>query len=180
MVQVLTNHRRRGRGRIRAAYLSAFKQSNSSIYIENAYFLPDRGLVRTLGNAVRRGVDVRVIVPSRMDVQAVYYASRAIFGALLRRGVRIYEWSGEMLHAKTCVVDAVWTTIGSANLDPRSRYHNREVNVAIFDHRVGTDMVRTFYEDLRRSREVLPAAWQRRGLWQRVLERVLYYFRYWL
>ena len=180
MVQVLTNHRRRWRGRIRAAYLHAWKRASGTIYIENAYFLPDRGLIRTLGNAARRGVDVRVIVPSRMDVQAVYYASRAVFGALLRRGVRIYEWQGEMLHAKTCVVDAVWATIGSANLDPRSRYHNREANVAVFDHRVGTEMVRAFHEDLQRSREVVPAEWQRRGLWTRVLERLLYYFKYWL
>lgn len=168
------------RGRIRAAYVHAIKRARSSVFIANAYFLPDRSMVRALGNAVRRGVDVRVIVPGTTDIAAMYYASRATFGRLLRRGVRLFEWSGVMLHAKTCVVDGRWSTIGSANLDPRSRLHNQEANVMIHDARVGRGMALTFLEDLGRAREVKLDEWQKRGLVQRFLESLFYLVRWWL
>lgn len=179
-VEVVGTWSPRTGGRIRRAYLLAFKRAQRSISICNAYFLPDRGIMRALGNAVRRGVDVRIIVPGSTDVAATFYASRATFGRLMRRGVRLYEWTGEMLHAKTCVVDGRWVTVGSANLDPRSRFHNQEANVFIYDDRIGRAMERTFMEDLSRAREVQLESWQRRGLLQRLLERLFYAVRYWL
>ncbi|GMV39608.1 MAG: hypothetical protein AMXMBFR64_13240 [Myxococcales bacterium] len=179
-VEVVGTWSARTGGRIRRAYLHAFRRARRTIYVANAYFLPDRGLVRALANAVRRGVDVRVVVPGETDVAAMYYGSRATFGRLLRSGVRLFEWSGTMLHSKTCVVDGGWVTIGSANLDPRSRFHNQEANVIVYDERIGRAMERTFVEDLSRATEVRQADWQKRGLWQRLLERLFYAVRYWL
>lgn len=179
-VEVVGTWSRATAGRIRRATIHAIKRARRTVFIENAYFLPDRGLVRALGNAVRRGVDVRVIVPGNTDVAAMYYASRATFGRLLRRGVRLFEWSGPMLHAKTMVVDGRFTSIGSANMDPRSRLHNQEANVMVYDERIGRAMARQFLSDVSRAEEVSPERWQRRGNLQRLLESLFYLIRWWL
>ncbi len=179
-VQVISNVMMRSRSHMRHAYLRAIRRADRTISLMNAYFIPDRGLRRAFARAVRRGVSVRVIVPSTSDVQAVRYASRHLYARLMRTGVRIFEWPGAMMHAKTGVIDEVWSTIGSYNLDRRSFLHNLEVALVVIDSPVGAELQLEFEKQLARCREVIPAEWERRSWWQKTKEWLFYGFRYWL
>jgi len=114
------------------------------VLIQNAYFLPDRGLRRALTRAAMRGVDVRVIVPGHSDVRMIEWASLYVLRGLSRYGVQILRWRGPMMHAKTVAIDATWSTIGSYNFDAQSRFSNLEVTVEVLDTSVGEELVRTF------------------------------------
>lgn len=179
-VEVISSVRMRTRSRMRHAYLHAIRRAEESIDIMNAYFIPDRGLRRAFARAARRGVAVRVIVPSASDVAAVYYASRHLYARMMRYGVRIFEWPERMMHAKSGVIDGVWSTIGTYNLDRRSFLHNLEVGLIIIDRPLGGMLGSQFEEDLRTCREVLLEEWVRRSRWQKFLEWVFYQLRYWL
>jgi len=179
-VQVISNVMLRSRSHMRHAYLRAIKRADWTISLMNAYFIPDRGLRRAFARAVRRGVSVRVIVPSTNDVQAVRYASRYLYARLMRAGVRIFEWPGAMMHAKSGVIDGVWSTIGSYNLDRRSYLHNLEVGLVVIDAAVGEELGREFESQLARCKEVLPGPWEARSWWEKTKEWVFYGFRYWL
>jgi cardiolipin synthase len=165
---------------IRQQYLHAMKHAHETIDIMNAYFIPDRGIRRTLVNAVKRGVKVTVLVPGTSDLKAVQYASQSLYAALLKAGVRVFEWKGRMLHAKTAVVDAVWTTIGSYNLDARSLFHNLEVVMCVVDREFGAAMVKQIHSDDNKSQEIILSEWKRRPFWRKIAEWVCYQFRHWL
>lgn len=180
LVEVISNERLRARSRMRSAYLHAIRRAERTINIMNAYFIPDIGLRRAFGLAVKRGVEVRVIVPSASDVAAVYYASRHLYARLLKRGVRIFEWPERMMHAKCGVIDGVWTTIGSYNLDRRSFLHNLEAGLVTIDRDLGERMQDRFELDLVACREVTLEEWNQRSTWQQCLEAFFYAFRYWL
>lgn len=169
----------RNRSAIRRAYLHAVRASTRSIYIANAYFLPDRGLLHALRDATRRGVSVQVMLPARSDVPIVQYAAEALYPRLLRWGVEIYEWPG-MLHAKTAVIDERWSTVGSCNLDHRSFRSNQEANLAFLSEEVGRSLSQMFTDDKARCTRVTPDALSRRSLWQRWRARLCYFFRSWL
>jgi cardiolipin synthase len=168
------------RSRMHGAYRHAIRHATSSVSIMNAYFIPDRWLRRALAAAAKRGVSVRVIVPASSDVKLVGHASRRLFGRLLRAGVRIFEYEGEMMHAKAAVIDRHWTTIGSYNLDKRSMFHNLEAGVVVLDSDFGGSLEREFEASLQHCREVLLPLWNRRPLAQRLLERFAHLFAYWL
>jgi phosphatidylserine/phosphatidylglycerophosphate/cardiolipin synthase-like enzyme len=125
------------------------------LWVTDAYFLPTSTYVEALRAAARDGVDVRLLVPSKSDVQWIANLSRARYRPLLEAGVRLFEWNGSMVHAKTAVVDGVWTRIGSSNLNPSSWIGNWELDVAIEDDFIAWEMERLFLEDLRRSTEVV-------------------------
>lgn len=177
---VLENSVFRNRSAIRRAYLHAVKQARRTIYITNAYFIPDQGLLRALRNARKRGVDIQIMVPASSDVVAVWFASRALYKRLLSWGVRIFEWQESMLHAKTAVIDGLWSTIGSCNLDHRSFRLNQEANLVFLDEVVGRQMVAMFESDKKLCQEVSLEAFERRPLRWRLLERLCYLFRSWL
>lgn len=179
-VRTIGNEEYRRRFGIRRAYLHAMRQARLTISIMNAYFIPDRGIRRAMANAVRRGVKVRVIVPARSDVPAVQWASRHLYAGLLRAGVRIFEWTERMMHAKTAVVDSIWATIGSSNLDNRSLLYNLEVVAVAVDPAFGAAMQAQFEEEVARCREVLLDAWRRRPFWHRLVEWFFFQFRRWL
>jgi cardiolipin synthase len=180
--QVISNTRLKARFHMRRSYVFAIRRARERISIMNAYFIPDRGLRRAFARAVQRGVEVRVIVPSSaMDVVAVYYAARHVYSNLMRDGVRIFEWRERMMHAKCGVIDRVWSTIGSYNLDRRSLLHNLEVSLVVVDRAVGAGMEARFEEDLATCcREVQPAEWERRSVWSKCLEWLCFQIRYWL
>ncbi|MDH5493139.1 MAG: phospholipase D-like domain-containing protein [Myxococcales bacterium] len=119
-VTLLANHSTLQRIAIRREYLRWIRRAQRSVFLTNSYFLPDWSIRRALIAAARRGVDVRVLLPGQSDLPAVRFASRRLYSRLIRRGVRIFEWSGSVLHSKTAVVDGVWCTVGTYNLDYRS------------------------------------------------------------
>ncbi|MBI5209753.1 MAG: cardiolipin synthase ClsB [Elusimicrobia bacterium] len=164
--------------RIRSAYLHVLRAARQEVIIANAYFIPDRGIRRALVAAARRGVKVRLLLPGRSDVAAVWYASRRRYEMLLRDGVEIYEWRGPMLHSKAAVVDRRWCSVGSYNLDHRSLMHNLEVNAHILDEGVAGHLAAVLEADIVRSREISLEVWRRRPALDRFFERLFYLFRY--
>ncbi|MBI2897163.1 MAG: cardiolipin synthase B [Deltaproteobacteria bacterium] len=176
-VRVLGEYGVRNRREIRRAYLYRVWHSRKRVWIANSYFVPDRVVRRALVRAARRGVDVRVLVPAQSDIPAVYYAGRATYDRLMRHGVRIFEWQRNVLHAKTAVVDGLWSTVGSYNLDYRSFRYNLEVSVAIEDEAFATAMEASYEQDFAESAEVRREDFRFRSLSDRLLERVCYFFR---
>jgi cardiolipin synthase len=174
------NEERKRRATIRRFYLHAMRRARESIHIMNAYFIPDRGIRRVMANAVRRGVAVSVVVPEKSDLKSVMYASHHVYGALLRAGVRVFEWRERMLHAKTAVVDSVWATIGSYNLDARSLFHNLEVTLCIVDRAFASGLRAQIEHDAAQSREILLEDWKKRPWWRKVVEWFFFQFRHWL
>lgn len=162
------------------SFISAIQYAQRSIHITNAYFVPDHQLIQSLRAAAKRGVDVELIVPSYSDSSLVFHAGRASYDALLRSGVKIYERQDAMLHAKTAVIDGVWSSVGSANLDLRSFLHNDEVSANIIGVDFARHLEQLFAEDVAASRPIALAEWRRRSLWERVQEDFGRLFRYWL
>jgi cardiolipin synthase len=151
-------------------FLLALASARHSIHITNPYFVPDEKMISTLIAAAHRGVRVVLVIPGAIDHNLVRQASRSEFGRLLKNGVQIYEYRPALLHAKTMVVDGIWATVGSTNLDHRSFALNEEVNVAIYDVDTAQRLERIFANDLANSRQVSYKEWSRRGLTSRFLE----------
>ena len=168
-VRLLENTRRRQRATFRRAYLHVIKAARHFVRIENAYFLPDRGLRRALIRAVQRGVDVQVIVPGHSDIRLVEWASLYVLRRLARRGIKVWSWRGAMMHAKTATVDGVWSTIGSYNFDSQSRFNNLEVTVEILDSTVGEQLVKVFDSNVPNCQPYDEAAWKRLPWWKKAL-----------
>jgi cardiolipin synthase len=177
---VVDNLRMRDRSSKRIAYLHAIRAAQRRVCIMNAYFIPDRGLRRALRAAARRGVLVQVIVPAVSDVAVVMHASRHLFPKLLRGNVRIYEWPERMMHAKIGVIDGVWSTIGSYNIDRRSLFHNLEASIVIADAAFGVRMQKIFDDELMNSRKVTLAECLQRPALVRAKQWFCYQWRYWL
>lgn len=145
-----------------------------TLYITNSYFVPGPELRRALEDAVRRGVDVRVLTAGRRsDLPSVRYAGRAMYEELLEAGVRIYEYGPRMVHAKTFVVDGVWTAIGTLNFDNRSLRLNEEVAILAHDPLLGAAMDSIFMADLRDAHEIRLDEFRRRPWSGRLRERVV-------
>lgn len=156
-------------------YYVAIQSATKSIHIQNAYFLPDKQVRDALVAAVRRGVDVRVMVPGKqIDLPYVRFASRLHYGELLRGGVHIYEYQPTMMHNKTMVVDRLYTTIGSINFDARSMQKNAEESLAFYDPDVAARMEEIFDRDLKSCREVTFALWDHRGIPARLSEMIFW------
>jgi len=134
--------------------LSAINNSQTNVYITDAYFAPDHQMLHTLEQAARSGVDVRRPVPSQADEPLIVSATRSHYHALLRSGVKIYEWQGEMLHAKTATIDGVWSTVGTSNLDWWSIARDTEVNAIVLSHPFGDEMNLTFRNDIEKSKQI--------------------------
>ena len=176
-VRVLANHYLGERRAIRATYLDRIRRAQTSVCITNSYFVPDRGVRRALEKAADRGVEVRVIVPWESDVPAVDYAARRMFGRMLDRGIHLHEWRGNILHAKTAVIDARWCTVGTYNLDYRSWRTNLEVTIAVEDDHVAGAVYERFQRDLQSAPPVDRRGHRFRPLSDRVLEHFFYLFR---
>jgi cardiolipin synthase len=147
------------------------------IWIANAYFVPSKRLYRAIRQAAARGVDVRILAPVKTDVQPVFHASRAFFDGLLRRGVRIFEFQGPVLHSKTTVIDGVWSAIGSYNLDTLSILRNLEVTGIVLDETFGARMESLFETDCANAREVNLKAWRTRSLRAKLWEQFWFVFK---
>jgi len=179
-VGVVSNQEFRMRRRIRRAYIHAIKHAKHYILIENAYFIPDRGVRKALLKAARRGVKVAVAVAHTSDVAVAAMAGRAIYGELLAGGVRLFEWPKTMLHAKTAVIDDAWSVVGSYNFDHRSLLHNLEVVVVFADADFATGLREQTMADLKKCHELTLEELDARPWYQVLLESAAYQMRYWL
>ena len=165
---------------IYATLLSAIGSAETSVHLTSAYFVPDPQLLAALEAAAQRGVDVTLILPSQTDSGLVFHAGRSHYGPLLRAGVKIYQRRGVILHAKTVLIDGVWATIGSTNLDWRSFLHNHELNAVVLGAGFGRQVQAMFDKDLAASDLVLLDQWRHRPWEQRVKETFSRAWAYWL
>ena len=142
-----------------------------TLYISNSYFVPGESFMNLLLAAAKRGVDVRVItVSNKTDVKTTWYAGRTYYEKLLEGGVKIYEYQPTMMHAKTMVVDGIWSDIGSMNFDNRSLSFNNESLLVALDRTVGAQMDSIFIDDLTRSKEIKLDEFRKRPLSGKILE----------
>ena len=145
--------------------------ARKTLYITNSYFVPNDDFCNLLIKAVKRGVDVRVLtVSSKTDVKTTWYAGRALYENLLSQGVRIYEYQPTMMHAKTIVVDGLFSAIGSMNFDNRSLAFNNEAQLLSLDPGVGQKMDSVFMDDIRYAAEMKLDTFRQRPWTGKVLE----------
>jgi cardiolipin synthase A/B len=163
-----------------ATMLSAIRTATTRIWIEAAYFVPTHQERQALARAARRGVDVRLLLPSKTDSKAALAVQHANYGAMLHAGVKIYERDDGILHSKTAVMDSVWSVIGSSNFDHRSVLFNDEVDAVVLSAATGATLEQDFLQDLQHAHLVDYATWRKRPegekfreefwqLWQQML-----------
>lgn len=146
--------------------------ARKTLYITNAYFAPGSDFVEQLTAVARRGVDLRILTGGpRTDADVARWAGRASYERLIASGIRIYEWTPSVLHAKTFVVDGEWATVGSMNFDNRSMAINDEATLMIRDRTIGRRMDQIFLDDLRHSHEVKIEEFRRRSWFERLMEQ---------
>jgi cardiolipin synthase A/B len=150
--------------------ISAINNAETNIYITDAYFAPDDRMLDAMESGARRGVDVKLLVPGANTSSLVEAAARSHYMNLLNAGVRVYEWRGKMLHAKTATVDHVWSTVGSSNLDWWSIVRNDEINATILSAGFGQEMDRMFARDLQNATEIDAKQWKSRSIFERIYE----------
>lgn len=160
------------------AYIVAISLARERVWITQAYFLPNDEFLEALKSAAKRGVDVRILLPGFTDSKIVLEASHSNYEDLLEAGVKLYERDDRLLHAKTAVIDGLWSTVGSSNLDYRSFLHNDEANAVILGQDFGTQMEALFQADLKHAHQIEVGQWERRSIWQHMKERfsVLFYY----
>ena len=161
-------------------YVSAISFAAQSIHMTNSYFIPDDQIVKALTDAAERGVDVKIVLPGITDSQLALHAQRYHYSVLLKSGVKIYERDTSLLHAKTAVIDQVWSTVGSTNMDFLSLLNNDEVNAVILSKEFAVEMEKMFTDDLDNSRQIQWEEWNKRPLFPRAREWFLNLFVLWL
>ena len=156
----------------------AFTAAEKHIRITNAYCTPTRDQVEQLVKAVRRGVDVRILLPGPINDQPMTKsAGRAAYGKMLQGGVKIFEYQPTMIHEKSMVIDGLFSMFGSSNLDARSSEINEELDVVVYDQNFGREMETVFDNDLKQAREYTLQEFNNRSLWERATEWLMLPFR---
>jgi cardiolipin synthase len=146
------------------------------ICIQNPYFIPAPEAIEAFAAAVRRGVDVRIMVPSAgaSDMRGVQHAAHRNFQRLLDSGVRIFEYEKTLLHQKVMIVDGIWSAVGTSNFDDRSFETNDEITLGFCDEGMAERLEAIFEKDSRDCVELTAQTWQRRGLWHRLQDNAAY------
>ena len=162
------------------AYVSALTFAEHSVHLVNAFFVPDHQILHALTAAARRGVDVKIILPSITDRPLVLSAQRYNYSKLLKSGVQLYERRNALLHAKTAVIDDVWSTVGSSNMDFWSFVSDDELNAIILGRAFAAEMEKMFAMDLAQSDQIQWETWKRRSMVARIKECVAHLFARWL
>ena len=179
-MQILSNQELLMRVRIKRAYLRAFRAAQRYILIENAFFIPDRDVLRALYKAVRRGVKVGVVVAMQHDIRVAAMASRALYDELLAHGVRLFEYPISMIHSKVAAIDDRWSIVSSYNLNHRSLIHDLEVGVLFCDTRFTETLRDQILTDISKCNELTKELHRGRPWNIALTESVCYQFRYWL
>jgi len=158
---------------IRAMYIEVIDRANSHIYLTHAYFIPDRAMRAGLIEAVKRGVDVQILLPHRSNHVTADWLARRRFDELLRAGVRIFWYKHIMIHSKTATIDGIWSTVGTANIDRLSLLGNYETNLEVYNERFAAQMESMFELDKTNAEELNLEEWDRRPLPAKIVERAL-------
>jgi cardiolipin synthase len=157
---------------IHRVFFTAINEARNRIHITTPYFIPDPAMLLALKSAAWRGLDVRLLLPGQSDLKLVQLAGRSYYRELLEAGVRIYEHRPGILHAKTMVVDGVWSTVGSANMDTRSFKLNFEVNIMVWGEAFATRMEEIYRQDISDSQRVSLADLDAKPRWAHLAEGV--------
>ncbi|MEO7725864.1 MAG: phospholipase D-like domain-containing protein, partial [Burkholderiales bacterium] len=172
--QVFTSSPGGGSESMQMMYLLSIAAAAETISLSAAYFVPDELAVATLMAALKRGVRIQIILPgSHTDSTIVRHASRSTWGALLRAGAEIYEYTPTMFHCKVMIVDDLWTSVGSTNFDNRSFSINDEANLNVYDADFAREQTRIFNDDLQRSRRITLEEWENRPWTEKLWEHTL-------
>lgn len=172
LVKVIASDPRDAENRIYTSLLAAVDASQRSVHLTMAYFAPGPDMIEALCDAARRGAEVMLVLPGRSDFSLLLHAGRSYYTQLLEAGVRVFEMENAVMHAKTAVIDGVFSTVGSSNMDWRSFVANSEINVVVLGDDFGHDLEALFRHDLTVSHEIAAPQWQQRGLRQRLLEQL--------
>jgi cardiolipin synthase A/B len=172
--------KREKRNVIYGTYFNAIRLAEKRVWITQSYFAPNGDFTDLLRETAQRGVDVRLLLPAKSDVGYLPLITRHYYDRLLKAGVRIYEYEPVMLHAKTAVVDGVWSTVGSANLDYRSFIHNDEANAVVIGKSFGRQMEKLFEQDMQQSQAITLEQWRARPWVERLKETGASLFKYWI
>ena len=169
----LTNFPSPGRRHIYAAVVDAIRQATSYVYITTPYFVPTRRLLLAIKGASERGCEVRLIVPERSDYYVVDLGARAFFNTLFQSGVKIFLYTGNMIHCKSVIVDGVWATVGSMNMDSVSLLYNFEANIITTNAKFIGELKRHFAHDLEEARQVIASEWYKRFFLEKIPEKLI-------
>ena len=161
-------------------YVSAITFAEHSVHLTNAYFIPDDQILDAFTDAAMRGVDVKIILPTITDSQLVLHAQRYNYSELLKSGVKLYERRNALLHSKTAVIDGVWSTVGSTNMDFWSLLSDDEVNAVILSREFAIEMEKMFAKDIAESDQIKWEEWKERPLLPRIREWFAHLFSHWM
>jgi cardiolipin synthase len=157
---------------VQLLYYLAIGGAEKELLIQNPYFLPHSDAIEEMKEAVKRGVDVRIMMPAPevIDSPIVQHASHHHFGDLLENGVRVFEYTKTLLHQKVMIVDGKWSCVGSTNFDDRSFLLNDEVSVGFTDPGIAQQLRDAWFEDLKNCREITFEEWRTRPWTHKLLD----------
>ena len=170
LIQAIDGSPQDGKPLIYRDLLVVIALAQHSVHLTTGFFAPTPELLHALERAARRGVDVQLILPSRSTSELALAAGRAKYGDLLEAGVKLHEFQGRVLHAKTAVIDGAWSAVGSSNLDWRSTVWNNEIDAIILSRAFGREMEAVFAADSAASRTITLSTWEDRGARERLRE----------
>lgn len=166
----ITNYPAPGRRHIYRKIIKAIDKAEKYIYITTPYFVPTHKLIRKLKLAAEEGVDIRIILPEKSDYYVIDLGARAYFKTLMESGIRIFLYSGNMIHSKSMVIDGDWSTVGSMNLDSVSLLYNFEANIVSTNSDFAQELTDHFMEDIKETHEISKVDWQNRFFLEKIPE----------
>ena len=170
LVQIATSGPDSDWASIMQAFFAAISTAEEKIYITTPYFLPNESILTALKTAALSGVDVRIILPEKPDSTIVFWSSMSYINELLKAGIKVYLYTAGFTHAKVLMVDGVFSSVGTANMDNRSFDQNFEVNALIYDTDITKNLENTFLTDLENSKQIIIDEWQNRSKIRKVKE----------
>jgi len=170
VVRIVGSTPDKGVPRYYVTLLSAIRNAEKSVWLSSAYFVPTDQEEEDLIAAAKRGVDVRLLLPSDSDSKMALEIGRSHYGYLLEAGAKIYEVEDAVLHSKTVMIDGVWTAVGSSNFDPRSVIFNDEVDAIVLGSATAQDLSRMFEADMAKAKPIDRPTWRRRPIFERLFE----------
>lgn len=155
----------------------ALENAQKNIYITTPYFCPDNRILNLLKSASKRGVDITLLLPEESDHFIVDLVGQSFFQTLLKNKIKIYRYQTGMIHSKSIVIDDIWTSVGTLNLDNVSLKYNFEANIVSTNKDFTNEINTLFHEDLLSSKELILSEWKNRSFFQKILEKMILPFR---